>query len=218
MTVSVTMSRRILASAAASSMLFVGPTSTAVSAMEFTVSAPLVLAQGEIKNGDENTFRRLLAAQPKGSLRGVVLHSSGGFVYPAGEIGRLIREHGLVTVVDASRFRCVSACTVLFAAGTARVYLHSEGVSDGIARGGRGLGFHEGSSSLSRDANRYSGSGTAQVIALFHEFGVPRAADLTTRAPPNSVYMVSGATALDIGLATSLGPAGAAPAKKKGRP
>lgn len=189
------------------------------SAMEFHVSPPLVLAAGEIKNGDENTFRRLLAERPKGSIRGVVLHSSGGFVYPAGEIGRLIRENGLITVVDASRFKCVSACTVLFAAGTARFYLHSAGISDGVARhASRGLGFHEGSSSLSRDANGYSGSGTARVIALLHEFGVPRAADLTTRAPPDGIYMVSGSTALEIGLATSLGPSGEGTPKKKGRP
>ena len=201
--------------------LFAAAPTMPAAAMEFHVKPPLILAEGDIKNGDENTFRRLLAGQAKGTIKGVVLHSHGGFVYAAGEIGRSIRENGLVTVVDASRFTCVSACTILFAAGTGRIYLNAGNVPDGVvARSGRGLGFHAGSSSLSRDADGYSGAGTARVIAFLYEFGVPGAADLTTRAPPNSIFMVSGPTALQIGLATSLGAnsANGSGTKKKGRP
>jgi hypothetical protein len=210
--------RRLAATAAV--LLSIAPSSMSASAMQFTVRAPLILAEGDIKNGDENDFRRLLAAQPKGSIRGVVLHSRGGFVHAAGEIGRLIRENGLLTVVDASRFTCVSACTIVFAAGAGRVYLNAGNVAEGIfPHAGRGLGFHEGSSSLSRDANGYSGAGTAHVIAFFYEFGVPGAAELTRKAPPNAVYMVSARKALEVGLATSLGKEGGAKAtKKKGRP
>lgn len=187
-------------------------------AMEFTYHPPLILAVGHIKNGDENTFKRLLASIPKGEVKGVVLHSGGGFVHAAGEIGREIREKGLTTVVDASSVSCVSACTILFAAGTQRVYLNAGGVKDGATADARkGLGFHEGSSSTSRDPNHYSGAGTAQVIAFFYEFGVSGAAALATKAPPESVYMVSGPTALQIGLATRLGDTGGS-AKKKGRP
>jgi hypothetical protein len=211
--------RRALAAVVAVASVLVPSLPAPVEAMEFTLRPPLILAEGDIRNGDENTFKRLLAAQRKGSIKGVVLHSHGGFVHAAGEIGRLIRENGLATVVDAGHFTCVSACTILFAAGTARVYLNAGGVPDGVvSRAGRGLGFHEGSSSMSRDANRYSGAGTAQVIDLFYEFGVPRAADLTRNAPPDAVYMVSGRKALEIGLATSLGSGGGAGAKKKGRP
>jgi hypothetical protein len=210
--------RRLAVTAVA--LLSIAWSSMPASAMRFTVRAPLILAEGDIKNGDENDFRRLVAAQPKGSIRGVVLHSRGGFVHVAGEIGRVIREYGLVTVVDASRYTCVSACTILFAAGTGRVYLNAGNVAEGVfAHGGRGLGFHEGSSSMSRDANGYSGAGTAHVIAFFYEFGVPGAAELTKKAPPNSVYMVSARKALEVGLATSLGKEdGAKATKKKGRP
>lgn len=187
--------------------------------MQFTVHGTLVLAQGEIANGDENRFRRLLAEPRKEPIKGIVLHSHGGFVHAAGEIGRLIRENGLATVVDASRFTCVSACTIVFASGRARLYLNAGGVPDGVVKHSvRGLGFHEGSSASSLDANGYSGEGTAHVIALLHEFGVPRAAGLATRAPPDAVYMVSGRTALELGLATSLGSGGDTAPKKKGRP
>lgn len=206
--------------AAATLALGVAAASAPAVAMEFSVSPPLILAQGDIKNGDENSFKRLLAGLPKGQVRAVVLHSPGGFVHAAGEIGREIREKGLSTVVDGSRTTCVSACTILFAAGVQRLYINSGGVNDGIvARAGHGLGFHEGSSADSRDSNGYSGDGTAQVIGLLYEFGVPGAAKLTQSAPPDAVYMVSGAKALEIGLATSLGGngGGKAAGKKKGK-
>lgn len=210
---------RFAGAAFAVSALLAHPVAPAA-ALEFTMSPPLMMAQGKIQSGDENSFKRLLAGLPKGQIRAVVLHSPGGFVHVAGEIGREIREHGLATVVDGSRTSCVSACTILFAAGVQRLYLNSGGVKDGIvSRSGHGLGFHEGSSSTSRDHNHYSGSGTARMIDFFYEFGVPGAAKLTQSAPPDAVYMVSGATALEIGLATSLGGngEGKAAGKKKGK-
>lgn len=190
-----------------------------VAAMEFEYRRPLVFAFGHIRNGDENAFKRLLAGLPQGEARGVVLSSGGGFVYAAGEIAREIRERGLATIVDAERLTCVSACTILFAGGVQRLYLNAGSVKDGVvSKAGRGLGFHEGSSALSRDANGYSGNGTAMVIGYLHEFGVPGAAALATKAPPEAIYMVSGQTALQTGLATRLGtfsPDGST--KKKGR-
>ncbi len=210
--------RRWAIAAIAALSFLLGPPHVA-RALDFTVNPPLILARGDIRNGDQNDFKRLLAGRPKGEIRAVVLHSDGGFIHAAGEIGREIRERGLSTVVDAAWGRCVSACTILFAAGTDRIYLNAGGVSDGVsARAVHGIGFHEGSSASSRDSNGYSGRGTAQVIGLLYEFGVPGAADLTRKASPDAVYMVSAKTALDIGLATSLGASGGSPTKKKGRP
>jgi hypothetical protein len=176
-------------------------------AMEFIVRPPLILAAGSVDPGDEFTFKKILAAQPADAIKGVMLHSSGGFVRPAGEIGRTIRERGLATLVVARSMRCTSACTIIFASGTRRLYLETGGIADGaVPRASRGLGFHEGSSPGSRQPDQYSGHASAQVIDYFYEFGVPRAKDLITKAGPDAVYVISGRTALDLGIATSLGP------------
>ncbi len=62
---------------------------------------------------------------------------------------------GLVTVVDASRDSCNSACTGLFAAGVRRLYLNA-GFPDGAAVK-TGLGFHEGNAPQQSGGRGYSG-------------------------------------------------------------
>lgn len=200
--------RRGAAAILLAALASVAPWVSGAAAMDFVVHQPVIFAYGDIKNGDQYEFKKLLKAQPAGQIRGVDLNSDGGFVYAAGEIARTIRENKLLTLVDAKRSRCTSACTILFAGGRGRIYLNAGGVPDGVTgKSVGGLGFHEGSSSDSRDPNSYSGQGTAQVIAYYYEFGIPRAADLITAAPPDAIYMVSGPKALALGIATSLGSA-----------
>jgi hypothetical protein len=84
----------------------------------------------------------------------------------------------------------------------------AEGIRDGAVapKETRGLGYHEGGSPHLLQPNRYSGNATAFMIALYYEFGSREAASLATKAPPNMMYLISGRSALDKGLATSLSP------------
>ncbi|RFB79363.1 hypothetical protein [Methylovirgula sp. 4M-Z18] len=173
-------------------------------ALDISRSGTTLMLSGPIFSGDDIALRDALASAP---TRVIYLNSPGGFIATAGEMGRLIREQHLTTVVDAARARCLSACTVLFASGTTRLYLNADRLTEGPMpiRGFTGLGYHSGSSTTSLDSNRYSGAGTSYLIDYYYEFGSPAAADLVTKAPPNVVYRVSGPTAVAMGLATGTG-------------
>jgi len=43
------------------------------------------------------------------------------------------------------------------------------------------------------------------MINAYYEFGVPKAADVITKASPDGIFVLSGQTALALGIATSLG-------------
>ena len=211
MTVVLATARRRAVALAGLAGLFAALTAGPAAAVDFVVRSDVLFAWGDIKNGDQYEFKKVLAAAGGDRIRIVDLNSNGGFVYAAGEIARTIREKHLTTFVDASRSYCHSACTILFAGGERRFYVNAEGIPDGpTKRTWKGLGYHAGSSSDSRDPDHYSGSGTGLVIGYLYELGVPKAADLTTAAPPDAVYMLSGPKALELGIATDLGRSGAA--------
>jgi hypothetical protein len=175
-------------------------------AMDLQGRGDIIFLGGSIKPGDAIQFAQFVKNAPKGSYHGVYLASGGGFVLEAVEIGRIIRQEGLATIVDAGHAVCASACTAIFASGTKRVYLNAMNIADGLPKKAcAGLGFHNGSTANSLDANHYSGQASALMIDAFYEFGVPRAAELITKAQPNEIYQLSGQTALAIGIATSVG-------------
>lgn len=173
-------------------------------ACEISLAGKFLVLTGEIFKGDEFKFRDFLSAV--GAKVGAVrLNSPGGNIYASGEIGRQICEAGLTTIVDARRDICASACTVLFAGGKERVYLNARGPEGLMGHDGfRGLGFHQGSIPGETQQNRYSGDGTAAMIRYYNEFGVPAAAGLVDKAPPERIFAVSGASALSLGIATRI--------------
>lgn len=77
---------------------------------------------GEIKNGDDVTFRRL-SIENKDAI--VVLDSAGGQLMPALEIGKIIRLAGYATMVGPD-FICTSSCALIWLAGSPR-YLEQDG-------------------------------------------------------------------------------------------
>jgi hypothetical protein len=169
-----------------------------------SLTGKILSITGEIFKGDEFKFRDFLSAVGA-KVAEVRLNSPGGNIYASGEIGRQIREAGLTTLVDARRDICASACTVLFASGTQRVYLNARGPEGVMGHEGfRGLGFHQGSIPDQPQQNRYSGDGTAAMIRYFNEFGVPGAAGLVDKAPPERIFAVSGLSALSLGIATRI--------------
>jgi hypothetical protein len=87
----------------------------------------LITITGEIQPGDDARFRQLSVAYNKAV---VALDSPGGSLYPALEIGKIIKinEHPTV-VIDGSV--CTSACALIWVAGSTKY----------LSPGGR-VGFH----------------------------------------------------------------------------
>lgn len=163
-------------------------------AAQVTKSGTTVTVRGSIGPDDGAAFA---AAAPQGSYRTVVLSSPGageGGLPAAIEMARNIKATGATTMVNAGSL-CGSACTLLFAAGTERIYGGGSRVKDGVgAKGQTGLGFHQSRSPR----------GTATMASVYSELGVSAGADFASRTPFETLYYVSGATALSAGIATKL--------------
>ncbi|MCG6856830.1 MAG: hypothetical protein LJE67_02045 [Salaquimonas sp.] len=82
---------------------------------------------GDVALGSTKAVRRLFSENP--SIRSLVLNSTGGNIYEARGVARLVREHGLDTHIDGE---CSSACTIIFISGKTRT----------MAAAAR-LGFHQ---------------------------------------------------------------------------
>jgi hypothetical protein len=75
-------------------------------------------AVGTIAPGTAKTFAEEIAK--RGSyVKTIVLHSPGGSVADALEMGRLIRQNGFNTAVETGRY-CASSCPLMFAGGVER--------------------------------------------------------------------------------------------------
>lgn len=84
--------------------------------IQLSLTDRFILLQGGICPGDDKRFKAFLATVPS-SIRLIKLASGGGNGGAAQAIGVMIREAGFNTYVDATRDRCASACTHIFAAG-----------------------------------------------------------------------------------------------------
>ncbi|MGR3502948.1 hypothetical protein [Pseudaestuariivita sp.] len=79
--------------------------------------ASVLTLTGKIREGDAARFAEAIAARP--GIAALRLHSPGGSVRDALDIGRQARELGLNTIMQAGDI-CLSACPYLFAGGVAR--------------------------------------------------------------------------------------------------
>jgi hypothetical protein len=100
-------------------------------------------ATGTIQPGTAKIFAEEIEKRG-GYIKTVVLHSPGGSVTDALEMGRLIRKKNFSTVVEAGRY-CASSCPLVFAGGVERsaddkaiigVHQVSALTSDGAPGGG----------------------------------------------------------------------------------
>jgi hypothetical protein len=174
------------------------------SAVELSMSGSTVTISGSIQQGDEFKFQDFIKGAGAGRVTTLRLDSGGGNIASAGVMAHFIRSAGMTTLVDASRNKCASACTILFAAGVRRLYLNADSFASGVVacQGFRGLGFHQGANPGGSGASRYSGVGTAQMIGLLYEFGASSAASLIDNSSPDTVYRPSAQRALELGIAT----------------
>lgn len=87
-----------------------------------TVAA--VIISGQIENGDAKKVEALLAEVKRTDdgrqIRRLLIHSPGGLIGEAMDIGRLIRSNG-VEVFLPQQLSCVSACVLIIAGGVNRI-------------------------------------------------------------------------------------------------
>ena len=171
-------------------------------AIELGNKGDTLFLSGSIKQGDQFLFRDFLSANS--IIKYVDLNTGGGHIEAAGQIGRQIRDKKLHTIVDGSRSKCGSSCTIIFSAGVLRFYVNGAGIKDGVGemRNGRGLGYHEGDKLLANGKRGQSGAATGEVISWYYEFGSKEARSLITRSDWKHFYYVSPETAISLGLAT----------------
>jgi len=159
---------------------------------------------GAFEKADVARFAEFLAQRRTVPLSVIYLDSFGGEVAAGIALGRAIRKARLATAVDASRSRCDSACTLIFAGGVRRHYVASDAVFEGFSSRG-GLGFHP---AHQRDPAwtraEISAKGTAMMAAHYRAMGQPGAVEMMRRAGFSSMYRPSGQTALALRIATSL--------------
>lgn len=119
----------------------------------------------------------------------VFLDSPGGDVFAAMAIGRQIRANDFWTAVDST---CVSACTLIFAAGVTRSVDHGRGGSL-TARIGIHRPFHTAMEALSpRDADLKQKQMDAAVRAYFKEMNIGESlAEAMLRIPPENVHYLT---------------------------
>ena len=157
---------------------------------------------GSVMPGDEVQFQRKAA---EGPVARVSVNSPGGSIGVAWAIARMIRGLSATTLVDGGKSICYSACTLMFVGGVARHYFNADGRVDGINAGSPyGLGYHEASRFNDIGQREASSQGNDAMARAYEEFGVPRAGQLVRKAVSSQIYMVSGVTALSLGIATSL--------------
>jgi hypothetical protein len=145
----------------------------------------LITVVGDIKVGDEEKFRELSLKFPRAFI---ALHSNGGAIRPAMEIGRMVRLRGYRTLVLGNSV-CASACALIWMAGLPR-YLEP---------GGR-LGFHAAYREVD---GRLIESGRANAVVGHYLSQLnlsQQAVEFATAASPSEITWLTEANRLDSGI------------------
>jgi len=129
----------------------------------------------------------------------LMLESPGGLLFDGFSLGRELRTHGFRTI---TRYDCASACAIIFMGGVervlagsrARIGLHQAAVVYADTRGRRCEAVMD--SPAMRDFRRY--------LAFVIPETSSQVMDVITHTSCNDITYVSGARAVDLGVATSL--------------
>ena len=156
---------------------------------------------GQMLVGDEKIFAEFLARPRSQPIRVLYLDSNGGSLSAGIGIGLIVRKARLTTAVNAPYKSCVSACTLIFASGVKRHYIHGEAIEEGY-NSASGLGYHT-ASFIGTSFAAHKGDDIANKF--YAAMGSPAAGALAAKGRGSSVYRPSGATSLSLKLATSLG-------------
>jgi hypothetical protein len=168
-----------------------------VSAMEYRLTGRTIYATGAVEAGDAASLSRLIRDNDltDGFDDYVVrLNSPGGLVLEGMEVGRVIRDARLETLVVRGDI-CASACALAFLGGTRR-YATGNGVGRRLEFGAM-LGFHGFRSATDAvQVENETLSGSRVLTALILEYAAQiRGVDLgwlanTLNVPPEKLFSV----------------------------
>ncbi|MFT5743140.1 MAG: hypothetical protein ACI86S_001206 [Paracoccaceae bacterium] len=167
-------------------------------AFQFTTweGAPALTLTGRIAEGDAGRFADALASRDAPKI--VFLNSPGGSVMDALEIGRDLRILDVTTQLTASDI-CLSACPLLFAAGTTRI------ADDDAWLGVHQSYFGENTVLPAFLAVDNIQRGQAKVIGYFYDMGVDlRIMQPAMSTPPDEIYLLTPQERADYNLTTPL--------------
>lgn len=156
-----------------------------------------VLLEGAIEVGDAARFAQYLEARAAPPAQ-IALHSPGGSVSDALEIGRMIREGGVDTVMQAGA-ACFSACPYILAAGVARR------VSRAALVGVHQHYFGESTLLPAFVAVESIQHGQAQVLDYLSGMGIDlRLSARAMQTPPANIYILLEAELTEFAVATEM--------------
>ncbi|MFN7004142.1 MAG: hypothetical protein ACK4NW_12025, partial [Roseinatronobacter sp.] len=159
--------------------------------------AESVSLEGRIAPGDGDRFEDYLAGRASVPDE-IVLHSPGGSVHDALQIGRVIRAGGWpVTIQDGAA--CFSACPYILAGGAQRR------VSQGALIGVHQHYFGESTILPAFLAVESIQRGQAEVLVYLDEMGIDlRLMARAMQTAPDSIYILVEAELTDFGMATEM--------------
>ena len=175
------------------------PTRLTFAVVETDEAGPVLLMSGEIDTRAAERFRGFLADADE-LPETVALHSPGGSVAAALEIGRMIRERGLNTLMSADA-ACLSACPYILAGGVERRV-------SALAWVGLHQSYFDQSVVIpAYFAVRTIQAGQAEVMAYLADMGVdPLIVVPALRTPPEDIYLLVEDELLSYRLATAMVP------------
>jgi hypothetical protein len=166
----------VLGIIAASASLEASASAAEVQSLKGYAGKAYLLISGKIEPQDVDIFAATANATKADT---VILDSPGGSVNSALAIGRLIRSRGMSTVVTRNSY-CVSACGLIWVAGTRRI----------LTPGAR-VGFHA-TYTTTVSMRQLSGVGNALIGRYLTQLNLPeRAVVFATNAGPENLNWLS---------------------------
>ena len=142
---------------------------------------PGLVISGTIREGDAARFADALASNPDTAR--IALHSPGGSVRDALQIGRAIRDAGLHTQLTGSTV-CLSACPYILMGGTTRT------VADQASVGVHQHYFGENTILPAFIAVESIQRGQGEVMSFLQDMGIDlRAMQPALLTPPDEIYV-----------------------------
>ncbi|MFN3615463.1 MAG: hypothetical protein ACK4WC_13025 [Rubrimonas sp.] len=167
------------------------------SRVEVPGHGPALYLRGAIRPGDDARFERHVDGLVEPPAR-VALHSPGGAVEAALQIGRSIRQRGMDTHVLAED-ACVSACPFLLAGGATRSVHRDAWI------GLHQVAFVDAAALSAADAARRLQVLKADVYDYWAEMGVDPAIEaIAMRIPPERAYFLLPDELTELRLATAI--------------
>lgn len=171
------------------------------------VQDQFITLKGGICPGDDKKLQAFLTTVDP-SIRTIKLASGGGNGEAAQAIGVMIRDGQYNTLVDASKNKCASACTHIFASGTRRYYVGGTDFVTGL-EAARGLGYHYPNARHTDETDADKDKGfNAMTVPYLNRMLPPDAAKavvaLMSGNRTTKVTWLNGDDALRTGIATAL--------------